>query len=119
MTSRAGWFAAVFCTVSVSMAADPPRLHAEEPTVVKVTIRDHRFSPSTIRVPAGKPASLEVTNEDDTAEEFDSPALKIEKVIPGGRKSVVRLRPLEPGEYPFSGEYHADTAKGTVVAVTE
>jgi hypothetical protein len=28
----------------------------------------------------------------------------------------VRLRPLDPGRYPFMGEYHEDTAQGVVIA---
>ena len=67
-------------------------------------------------VPAGKPAVLNIKNEDATAEEFDSSALKIEKVIGGGNEGTVRLRPLDPGRYPFMGEYHSDTAQGVVIA---
>ncbi|HXX83931.1 MAG TPA: cupredoxin domain-containing protein [Casimicrobiaceae bacterium] len=89
---------------------------AEDLTKIEVTIKDHRFSPSEIRVPAGKPILLTVKNEDPTAEEFDSSALKVEKVIAGGRSATVRLRPLGPGRYPFTGEYHSDTAQGVVIA---
>ncbi|MGA7373007.1 MAG: hypothetical protein WBW37_10370 [Methyloceanibacter sp.] len=28
----------------------------------------------------------------------------------------MRLRPLDPGRYPFMGEYHSDTAQGVVIA---
>ena len=83
---------------------------------INVTIRDHRFSPSEIRIPAGKPTQLTIKNEDATAEEFDSAALKVEKVIAGGRTASVRLRPLGAGRYPFMGEYHADTAQGVVIS---
>ena len=83
---------------------------------IGVTIKDHRFTPSEIHVPAGKPATLNIKNEDETAEEFESHELKIEKVIAGGTSGTVRLRPLDPGKYPFIGEYHEDTAKGVIVA---
>jgi hypothetical protein len=88
--------------------------HAQ--TAIDVTIKDHRFSPSEIHVPAGKPAVLNIKNEDATAEELDSSTLKIEKVIGGGQDGTVRLRPLDPGRYPFMGEYHSDTAQGIVIA---
>jgi plastocyanin len=88
--------------------------HAQ--TAIDVTIKDHHFTPAEIHVPAGKPAVLNIKNEDATAEEFDSSALKIEKVIGGGQDGTVRLRPLDPGRYPFMGEYHSDTAQGVVVA---
>jgi plastocyanin len=79
-------------------------------------IRDHRFEPAEIRVPAGKRVSIYVFNEDATPEEFDSSALKVEKVIPGKSKGLVRIGPLAPGRYEFVGEFHADTAKGVVIA---
>ena len=50
------------------------------------------------------------------AEEFDSTALKVEKVIAGGKSGWVRIRSLERGRYPFVGEYHQDTARGEVIA---
>ncbi|HET6184140.1 MAG TPA: cupredoxin domain-containing protein [Acetobacteraceae bacterium] len=89
---------------------------AESPTNIDVTIKDHRFTPSEIHVPIGKPTMLTIKNEDSTAEEFDSSALKVEKVIAGGGTGTVRLRPLGAGHYPFMGEYHPDTAKGVVIA---
>ena len=89
---------------------------ADDLTNIYVTIKDHRFSPSEIHVPAGKPTLLTITNEDPTPEEFDSSALKVEKVIAGGRTATVRLRPLGAGRFPFMGEYHADTAQGVVIS---
>jgi plastocyanin len=81
-----------------------------------LVIRSHKFEPEEIRVPAGKRVSLYVANEDPTPEEFDSAALKVEKVIAGRSKALVRIGPLEPGRYDFIGEFHADTAKGVVIA---
>ena len=81
-----------------------------------LVIRNHKFEPEEIRVPAGKRVSIYVSNEDATPEEFDSTALKVEKVIPGKSKGLVRIGPLEPGRYEFIGEFHADTAKGVVIA---
>ena len=81
-----------------------------------LVIRDHKFEPEEIRVPARKRVSIYVSNEDATPEEFDSTALKVEKVIPGKSKGLVRIGPLEPGRYDFIGEFHAETAKGVVIA---
>lgn len=89
---------------------------ADDIKTVDVTIKDHRFSPSEIHVQAGQPVILNLKNEDATAEEFDSSALKVEKVIVGGAVAKVRLRPLGPGRYAFEGEYHSDTAQGAVIA---
>ena len=80
------------------------------------TIKDHKFDPAEIKVPANKRVVITVINNDPTPEEFDSTALKVEKVIPGNSKGVVRIGPLKPGRYPFIGEYHEATAKGVVIA---
>jgi heme/copper-type cytochrome/quinol oxidase subunit 2 len=94
----------------------PAPARAEEPPIIEVRIKDHRFSPAEIHVPTGKPVILRITNADDTVEEFDSVALQVEKVIVGGHYATVRLRPLGPGRYPFMGEYHSATAQGAVVS---
>ena len=83
---------------------------------ITLVIQDHRFVPAEVVVPANTSVELEVTNRDPLAEEFDSSALKVEKVIAGGDTGTVRLRPLAPGRYPFIGEYHSETAQGVVVA---
>jgi len=105
---RALW-AVVVVTVSFSVLAD-------DLTKIDITIKDHRFSPSEIHVPVGKPIVLHIKNEDPTPEEFDSSALRVEKVIVGGRSATVRLRPLGAGRYPFMGEYHSATAQGIVIS---
>lgn len=87
-----------------------------EAGAVKVMLKDHRFTPAEVHVKANAPVVLEVTNADGLADEFDSDTLKVEKVIAGGQKAMVRIRPLSPGRYPFMGEYHAKTAQGVVVA---
>lgn len=110
--SRAALFAALLAVAGALV----PTARADDPLVIEVLIKDHRFAPAEIRVPAGHPAVLHLDNQDPTAEEFDSVALGIEKVIAGGRKSIVRLPALKAGHYPFMGEYHADTAQGVVIA---
>lgn len=89
---------------------------AEEPYATTITIRDHRFEPSEIHVPANKRIALTVINADPLSEEFDSTALKVEKVIAGKSQGVVHISPLAPGHYDFIGEYHESTAKGQVIA---
>ena len=81
-----------------------------------LTIKDHKFTPAEIKVPANQRVQLTVVNDDTTPEEFDSKALKIEKVVAGKSKGIVRIGPLKPGRYPFVGEYHEATAKGVVIA---
>jgi plastocyanin len=83
---------------------------------IPVVIEKNRFQPQDIKVKAGTPFVLVVTNKDATPEEFESKELRIEKVIPGGKTMKIRVRALKPGTYPFVGEYHEATAKGRIVA---
>jgi plastocyanin len=83
---------------------------------VTVTIKDHQFTPNELKVPANQRVEITVVNDDATPEEFESKPMKVEKVIPGKSKGVVRIGPLKPGRYPFVGEFHESTAKGVVVA---
>jgi hypothetical protein len=87
---------------------------ADGPVALK--LKDHKFTPAEIHVKANVSNVIAMTNEDATAEEFDSTALKVEKVVAGNSSGNVRLRPLSPGRYPFMGEFHAATAQGVVIA---
>ncbi|MBN8889896.1 MAG: hypothetical protein ABS99_08025 [Acetobacteraceae bacterium SCN 69-10] len=97
------------------LAAGQGAAQAADPVKLSVTIRDHRFDPPELRAPVGVAIEITVVNADATAEEFESKDLRIEKVIAGGHQTVLRLRPLAAGRYPFVGEYHEDTAKGVLV----
>ena len=90
-----------------ALAADPE---------VLLLIRNHRFEPSELKVPAGQRIKLVVHNQDATPEEFESHSMNREKLIPGGAKATIFIGPLKPGRYAFVGEYNEATAKGTVVA---
>jgi hypothetical protein len=83
---------------------------------IPLELKNHRFTPVEIHVKANSPNLIVMKNDDQTAEEFDSTSLKVEKVVPGNSSGNVRIRPLAPGRYPFMGEYHADTAQGVVIA---
>ena len=86
-----------------------------EPEALLV-IKNHRFEPTEIKVPAGQRVRLTVHNQDTTPEEFESHKLNREKVVPPGAKVVIFVGPLKPGTYEFWGEYNEATAKGVVVA---
>lgn len=97
---------AALCACTFAMA---------EPEALLV-IKNHRFEPTEIKVPAGQRVRLTVHNQDTTPEEFESHKLNREKVVPPGAKVVIFIGPLKPGSYEFWGEYNEATAKGVVVA---
>jgi plastocyanin len=81
-----------------------------------LTIKEHRFTPSELRVPAGKKVKLIVDNQDATPEEFESHELNREKIIAPKSKASIYIGPLKPGKYPFFGEFNQATARGVVIA---
>lgn len=82
----------------------------------KLVIKDHRFHPAEVVVPAGKKVLLVVENQDSTPEEFESYDLHREKIIAGNKTAKIFIGPLKPGRYAFFGEFNMDTAQGVVVA---
>jgi len=82
----------------------------------RLVIRDHRFEPAEITVPAGKKVKLVIDNQDATAEEFESYELNREKVVPPKAQITIFVGPLQPGRYPFFGDFHKDTAQGVLIA---
>ena len=81
----------------------------------EVVIKNHRFIPDEIEMSAGERHRLIVLNSDATAEEFESYELNREKIIAGHSKAVIFLPALEPGSYPFFGEFNEDTAQGRII----
>ena len=106
---------AILVLLSLATAAVlvPAELRTQD---ITTTIKNHRFTPSEVKVPANKRIQLTVVNDDPTPEEFESREMKVEKVIPGKSKGVVRIGPLAPGRYPFFGEFNEATAKGVIIA---
>lgn len=101
----------------LAMVPGATLVSAQEPAAeIPVTIENNRFVPSEIKVKAGRPFVLVVTNKDATPEEFESKDLRLEKVIPAGRTASIRVRALKPGTYAFFGEFNPRTAQGRIVA---
>ena len=98
----------------LALPAAPPA-RADDPSI-PITIKDHRFEPTEVLVPAGVKVRLIVKNLDATPEEFESHTLHREKVVAGGGQIVVFIGPLEPGTYDFFGDFNPATAQGRIVA---
>jgi hypothetical protein len=90
-------------------------IQAEKPEFT-ISIREHLFYPAELQVPANQKIKLFIVNEDATPEEFESYELNREKVILGGSKAVIFVGPLQPGVYPFFGEFNMSTAQGKLIA---
>ena len=95
--------------------AAAPCVQAEDAALIHVALKDHRFVPAEPTAPAGKPITIEVTNQDATPSEFESKTLRVEKVVPGGGTITIQVRALTPGRYRFFDDYHEDTTEGFLV----
>lgn len=93
-----------------------PLIAVAEEGVYTLIIKEHRFEPSEITIPAGKKIKLLVDNQDSTPEEFESHSLNREKVIAGKSKATIYIGPLTPGRYTFEGEFNVKTAQGAIIA---
>jgi len=93
----------------------PLATHAED-DIYTLVIKDHRFQPAEISVPAGKKIKLLVENQDASPEEFESHSLNREKIIAGKSRMTIYVGPLSPGRYTFEGEFNATTAQGAIIA---
>jgi hypothetical protein len=75
-------------------------------------IENHRFIPDEIKVPANTKFKIIVHNKDATAEEFECPKARREKIIPPNAKVSITIAPLEQGTFEFFGDFNPDEAKG-------
>jgi hypothetical protein len=93
-----------------------PLVNAEENVyVIEVKLENHFFIPQEVHVPKNTKIKLVINNLDPTIEEFDSPALKREKILRSKSKTNIVLAPLSVGRYDFVGEFNQETAKGVVI----
>jgi len=84
--------------------------------VFTIEIKNHLFYPEELVIPAHTKIKLVIYNRDKTSEEFESYELNREKIIMGNRKGIIFIGPLEPGEYPYFGEFFPETALGKLIA---
>jgi len=89
---------------------------AQEKETFTLIIKDHKFDPTSLRVPADQRFKIKVENQDPTAEEFESYDLNREKVVNGNKEIIVFLGPLSKGTYKYFGDFHQNTAQGSIIA---
>jgi plastocyanin len=87
--------------------------YAEEYTL---TIKNHRFSPQELTIPAGRKIKIAVKNQDATPAEFESSDLDREKVVGANGEIIIFVGPLDAGTYGYFDDFHHDTTTGTIIA---
>jgi len=81
----------------------------------QLTIKDRKFEPAQLTVPADTKFKLRVTNTDNTPSEFESTDMNREKIVLPNSTITVFIGPLDKGSYKFFDDFHQDTGKGVLV----
>lgn len=113
------WFGILKVQASALLSQDEAAAPVQEPEkreFYEISIKDHKFDPVELHVPAGDKIKLKVHNQDPTPEEFESHDMNREKVIAGGKTATIFIGPLKPGKYHYFGEFNMDTANGYIIA---
>ena len=87
----------------------------DSPTSFQIVVKDGKFTPAELTIPAGQKVKLTVKNDDAVQAEFESYKLDREQKIDSGTETEIFVGPLEAGEYPFFDDNNPD-AKGIITA---
>lgn len=90
-------------------------LAATDAPIYQLTLKDHKFSPAELTIPANTKVKVSVKNLDATAAEFESKDFKVEKTIAGGKEASFFIGPLKAGSYEFHDEFHEDVSKSRLI----
>src|SRR5437867_2785638 len=104
----------VLLVAALAVLASAPRVQAQDKTTeVPLTAANQAFQPAEVKVKAGQPFVLVVTNNDPKKSiEVENKDLRIEKVVPAGKIVNIRVRALTPGTYVFVDDFnHAAQVK--------
>lgn len=81
---------------------------------VEIAVKDKHFEPAEIHAPTNNRIVIHVTNRDAAAMEFESHALKVEKVVAANGEAILRVGPLKPGRYDFFDDFN-QANRGTLL----
>lgn len=80
-----------------------------------LTLKNHRYQPSELHIPANTRIKLELINQDPSPEEFGSDDFPAEKIVMPNSRISIFIGPFKSGHYRFYGDFHQPTAQGTLV----
>ncbi len=97
----------------LALALATPAL-ADDPSFA-ISMKDNRFVPSEVQIPAGVKVKLMVRNDNQTTSEFESNQFHREKIVTPGQEITVFVGPLDPGSYEFFDDFHPQTRGHLIV----
>jgi hypothetical protein len=106
----------VVAALAALVAVSPPARAQDKTPELALTAANQAFAPAELKVKAGQPFVLVVTNNDPKKSvEIENKDLRIEKVVPAGKTVKIRVRGLKPGSYVFVDDFN-QSAKFKVIA---
>jgi plastocyanin len=82
----------------------------------ELSLKEHKFEPAELTVPADTRLKLTIKNLDATPAEFESHDFRAEKIVPGNGEVSLYVGPLKAGSYQFFDDFHASGTRGTLIA---
>lgn len=101
--------------VALALASAANAGSAPASPVVHLTLKDYRFTPETLTIPANQRVKVELSNEDANGDDFESKDLHVDKEVQAMSYVSFFVGPLAPGRYAFQAEKSAATAHGTII----
>lgn len=98
-----------------ALAGAPDASPAQLVPEYRLVIRNHQFTPTTLKVQAGTKFKVLVTNQDGTPSEFESSDFNREKIVLPGSTITVFIGPLGKGQYRFFDDFNQRTANGVLI----
>jgi heme/copper-type cytochrome/quinol oxidase subunit 2 len=102
--------------VVLMLRVSAPPARAQAQTEVPLTMVKDGFVPAELRVKAGQPFVLVVTNKDDITHELDISPLRIERKIRAGQTLRVQIPALKAGKYELEDDDSTPALKGLMIA---
>lgn len=99
----------------IAMSLVAGAVSAAEMPVYKLVIKDHKFQPGELTVPANTKFKVLVSNQDSTPSEFESNEFNREKIVLPNSQITVFIGPLDKGNYKFFDDFHQDTGNGVLI----
>jgi hypothetical protein len=110
-----GNFAAILLA-ALFLVSGAANARTEEEPVFTIEFKDGKVAPLRLEVPANRRFQLQLRNSGDTPAEFESNELRKEKVLAPRTTSILVVRTLDPGEYPFFDDFHPEAPKAVLIA---
>ncbi|CAL79947.1 Conserved hypothetical protein [Bradyrhizobium sp. ORS 278] len=83
-------------------------------TTIEISVKDNKFQPAELKVPADTPIVFKIKNLDAAPIEFESDPLQFETIVKPNMEGVVKVKAQKPGRYEFFDDLHQNN-KGTLV----